>query len=746
MKRKIELLAPGGDIDSIKSAILAGADAVYCGLSKFNARNRAANISFEDLQGILRLAHTHHCEVFVTLNIIILDSEIPAVIKLLNRLVNTSIDGVIVQDLGLFYILSKHFKSLKVHASTQLTIHNDGQIQFLSKLNANRVNLSRELNINEIKALTAEGLKHHISTEVFVHGSYCISFSGICYMSAVNGANSGNRGRCSQPCRDRYVQTPAGKEFPLNLKDNSAFFDLRELYNAGVASLKIEGRIKEFEYVYTVVNAWRKQIDRFVETNTLSDDRSAFYKVFNRDFSNGFLRGDINADMFIDNPKSHVMTHLAEKSEGFSNDEIEEGQEVHYDDKKQVRSYVQSRIEKFSIAKIPLEISITGQSGAPLVISIKSPDSAFEVYSNVNLDSEGSQVLSSENLYTRLKAIDDTEYCIQKMEFVSEGKLFLPFKELNALKKRVLFILNGSKKLVSPVELPVLKRAITQNETPTLSVLINSPKDIDVCCDADVDLYFQLPSGFKSQKTQLLELFTENSAIILWFPSILIGDDYIAALEFLEQVQPARIVSNNTGIGFEASKRGISWIAGPHLNIANSYSLLNLKENFNCHGAFLSNEISRAQIRQIRKPKDFSLYYTIYQPIVLMTSRQCLFQQVTGCEKHAIDQSCILQCEKMATITNMKGERFMVEKSKGNHHRIFSATNMLNTDVVADVPHHFSSFFIDLTDIKTETNLTVDKPTLIFLFKQHLSGDAQATQQLKTHIQPTHNKQYESGL
>jgi putative protease len=215
MKRKIELLAPGGDIDSIKAAIVAGADAVYCGLNKFNARNRAANISFDDLQGILRLAHRYHCEVFLTLNILIVDPEIPAVLKLLNKLVNTGIDGVIVQDLGLFYLLSEYFKGLKIHASTQFTTHNTGQILFLEKLNAKRVNLSRELNIDEIKALTVVANKKGILTEVFVHGSYCISFSGICYMSSVHGGNSGNRGRCSQPCRDKYVTTAVGINYPL---------------------------------------------------------------------------------------------------------------------------------------------------------------------------------------------------------------------------------------------------------------------------------------------------------------------------------------------------------------------------------------------------------------------------------------------------------------------------------------------------------------------------------------------------
>ena len=179
MKKNIELLAPGGDIDSIKAAILAGADAVYCGLDKFNARNRAANIEFESLKGILNLAHKHNCLVFLTLNIIIVGSEIPALIKLLNKLVNTRIDGVIIQDLGLFYLLSTYFKGLKIHASTQMNTHNEGQIDFLNKLTANRVNLSRELNIDEIKHLSLKGHTHDILTEVFVHGSYCLSFSGI---------------------------------------------------------------------------------------------------------------------------------------------------------------------------------------------------------------------------------------------------------------------------------------------------------------------------------------------------------------------------------------------------------------------------------------------------------------------------------------------------------------------------------------------------------------------------------------
>lgn len=176
MIKKIELLAPGGDVNAIKAAIVAGANAVYCGLDTFNARNRAANLSFDELVGIVRLAHKYDCEVFLTLNVVILEHEVVSIIKLLNKLVNSGIDGIIVQDLGLFNLVKKHFPSLNIHASTQLTTHNEGQVQFLSKVGASRVNLSRELNLAEVGALTKVAHDEGVLTEVFVHGALCIAF------------------------------------------------------------------------------------------------------------------------------------------------------------------------------------------------------------------------------------------------------------------------------------------------------------------------------------------------------------------------------------------------------------------------------------------------------------------------------------------------------------------------------------------------------------------------------------------
>jgi len=747
MKRNIELLAPGGDIASIKAAILAGADAVYCGLDKFNARNRAENIGFEDLNGILRLAHKHNCQVFLTLNIIIVESEIPALLALLNKLVNTSIDGIIVQDLGLFYILANYFKSLKIHASTQLTTHNEGQIAFLGKLNATRVNLSRELNIREIKSLTAVAHKNNMAVEVFVHGSYCISFSGQCYMSSVCGGNSGNRGRCSQPCRDQYLPTAAGKNFPLNLKDNSAFSDLRELSDAGIDAIKIEGRIKKFHYVYAVVEAWRKQLRRFYDGEKLLTDNRALYKVFNRDFSNAFLTGDISKEMFIDHPRDHSALHLSEINGDSTIENLDSAKGAVYDERTELIATIEHKLEPLSISKGPLTLSISGECDAPLKVCVTTPETSFIVSSEINLTNVGAQALDREMLIKRLKALNDTEYYIEHLEMENlQPDLYLPFKELTAIKKRLLFILNGSREFIDPIAVPLIKKLNSSPHKPTLSVLLSSQEDLHLCNETSATIYFQLPEGFNNEHSAYINLFNENRKIIPWFPPVLIGEDYSAAVDFLYQVQPKCIVTNNTGIAFEAFKKGIPWIAGPYLNIVNSFSLQCLKENFNCAGAFISNELSKVQLSGIKKPEGFDLYYSIYHPIVLMTSRQCLFHQVTGCRKTSIDGDCIQQCEKTAAITNLKKATFIIEKTKGNYHRIYNETNFLNTAVIKDFQDLFTGFSVDLRKITTGTQAEVDKSELVQRFEHLLNGDTEAANDLEKVIHPTNNRQYKKGI
>lgn len=757
MSRKIELLAPGGDAEAIKAAIVAGANAVYCGLDMFNARNRAKNLSFDDLCGVLRLAHQHDCEVFLTLNVVILEHEMPALIKLLNKLVNTGLDGIIVQDLGVFNLVKKHFPTLDIHASTQLTTHNEGQIEFLSEIGASRLNLSRELNLAEVKTLTALAHERGVLTEVFVHGSLCIAFSGQCYSSSVSVGNSGNRGRCSQACRDEYETTATGNKFPLNLKDNSAYFDLPELVDAGVDSLKIEGRIKGAHYVYTVVDSWRKQINKFVETGQLLADDSNLHKVFNRDFTNSFLTGNLTKDMFIDNPRDHSVEHAVTKSQAVSLVSIQQAKQGLYDEKNKIGDELADKIKDLSIEKQSLRLVFSGQVNERLTLTINVKYQASETDKSYTVKSKGLLVEAKQStvdqaaIEKRFKGFNNAQYKIESFGFDGFGNnLSIAFKELALMKSQTAFLLNGSVDVVAPIDVPTLvsypKIQTATDGKPSMSILIADEKDLHLCDVTDADVYFKLPESFKKDCTKYIDLLLQNPRLIPWFPAVLIGKDYLEAVKILQQVKPKRIVSNNTGVAYKAFEMGIEWIAGPFLNTTNSYALLTLKEELNCAGAFISNEINRQQIKNIARPENFKLLYSIYHPILMMTSRQCFFQQTVGCKKPSIEDGCMLKCQKATTITNVKGVSFAIDKQKGGYPSIYNDEQFLNMDVVNDLSDLFDEYFIDLSNIGAGSKEEQDKALLIQHFEHIIKGQDSAKLQLNKMIPVSTNAQYRQGL
>jgi len=659
-KSQFELLAPGGDLESIKAAIVAGADAVYCGLDRFNARNRAENLSLENLNDVIHLAHEHDCKIFLTLNIIILENEIPAITRLLRQLVNTKVDGVIVQDLGLAYILKHHFPALDVHGSTQLNTHNEGQILFLNQLGVSRVNLSRELNINEIKHLAQFGLKHNVLMEVFVHGSYCIGFSGLCYISSVRSGASGNRGRCSQPCRDQFKPTEVGSEYPLNMKDNSAFGDLKELAEAGVYSLKVEGRIKKSHYVYTVVDNWRRQIDAYCNNDEMLTDMTDLYTVFNRDFSNGYLKADIHQDMFTDNPRDHSAKHFTTITGCTSVEEIQKVKQDLYDKKTKIIQLVEEKTQH-----------LMSEEKTNKIVSLKS---------------------------------------------------------------------GGVK------DIPPLATHTPFEETAGVTVLIASPEQINRVRHSNATVYYRLPSNMDRSLDELVALFTEHSFLIPWFPAILIEKDYNAVAQFLEQVKPTSLVANNTGVGFLAKQNGISWIAGPELNVTNSFAIKCLQEEFDCSGAFISNELSMFQMRKIVRPEGFKLLHSIYHPITLMTSRQCFFQQSSGCKKMRINKGCLPKCEKHTAIISLKDKPYIVDKKKGNYNNLYAEHNFLNTKVITDLPEFYTDFMLDLSPIETMTKVSVGEAELVDLFTSAINGNESSLSAISEHVHPTVNNQYKKGL
>jgi U32 family peptidase len=254
---KPELLAPAGSIESFHAALSAGADAVYLGLADFNARLRARNFTVKTLSYLVPYAHLHNVKLYVTLNTLVKQAELEPVIHTLYQLEQIGVDALIVADCGLIDIARKHFPRLRLHASTQMTIHNSAGVHMAQRLGLKRVILSRECTLDEIGSIKKQAA---IELEIFIHGALCYSVSGLCLASSFLGGSSGNRGRCTQVCRRKFkTNNAAGYFFSPN--DLSAIDFLPRVAGLGIASLKIEGRMKGPEYVYTVVSAYRKVID-----------------------------------------------------------------------------------------------------------------------------------------------------------------------------------------------------------------------------------------------------------------------------------------------------------------------------------------------------------------------------------------------------------------------------------------------------------------------------------------------------
>lgn len=254
---KPELLAPAGSLESFFAAMEKGADAVYAGLQEFSARARAKNFTLAQMERMLAYAHGQNRKIYVTLNTLVKEKELPQLVDTLAALAGMRVDGVILQDLAVARLIRNHFPSIPLHASTQMTIHNTPGVRMLERLGFQRAVLARELAIDEIATIAAST---PVEIECFVHGALCFSISGQCFFSSLLGGHSGNRGRCAQPCRRLYHHR--GKEgHYFSTSDLSAIDLIPDMIKAGVKSLKIEGRMKSAEYVASVVEAYRTVLD-----------------------------------------------------------------------------------------------------------------------------------------------------------------------------------------------------------------------------------------------------------------------------------------------------------------------------------------------------------------------------------------------------------------------------------------------------------------------------------------------------
>jgi U32 family peptidase len=258
MQNKPELLLPVGNVESFYAVIQGGADAIYLGLKQFNARGRARNFTKGQLQTLLKEAKKKNVLVYITLNTVVKNGEIPELLDYLYFLSLSGVNGIIIQDWGVYYVAKRFFPKLSIHASTQLGIHNSLGTTFSGTRGFDRVVLARELTLHELGIICK---KSNVETEVFIHGALCYSFSGMCLYSSFAGGRGANRGLCTQPCRRTY-STVKKNQYLFNLKDNQLIDSLDYFVKMGVTSLKIEGRMKSGEYTYRVAKAYRMALDK----------------------------------------------------------------------------------------------------------------------------------------------------------------------------------------------------------------------------------------------------------------------------------------------------------------------------------------------------------------------------------------------------------------------------------------------------------------------------------------------------
>lgn len=289
MSKNMELLAPAGDMNCALAAFDAGADAIYAGLKKFNARERSGNFTFEEYGSLIRYAHEKGKKVYTTFNTVLRESEIEEASEFLAELQYLHPDAVIVQDFGVLRMIREYFPTLTIHASTQMALHNSDDIAVASALGIKRVILERQTTLDELKIIAS---KSPLELEVFVHGALCCCLSGSCLLSSWFGGASGNRGKCKQPCRRLFRNDKNKEGFYLSTGDLAAFSLIPEFRKMGIASLKIEGRLRKPDYVTKVTEAYRYLLDTAEKDfpEALKEAEKLFARTASRHSSLGFYK------------------------------------------------------------------------------------------------------------------------------------------------------------------------------------------------------------------------------------------------------------------------------------------------------------------------------------------------------------------------------------------------------------------------------------------------------------------------
>ena len=464
----MKIVAPAGNMERFYSAISATADEIYLGLKGFGARRNAENFTVEELKQAIDYAHLRGSRIFLTLNTIMTNREIELLYPTLKDLYNYGLDAIIVQDLGYAEYLHKNFPNIEIHGSTQMTVANYYEINYLKELGFKRIVLPRELSFEEIKEIRKNT---DMELEVFVSGSLCISFSGNCYMSSFIGGRSGNRGMCAQPCRKEYKTSCGEKSYFLSPKDQLYGIDeIKKLQEIGVESIKVEGRMKDVSYVYETVSYFRNLINGI-------DKEESTPKLFNRGYSKGYFYDNDKSIMNRDYSynmgekigevvgKSIRLDEDVVSGDGitfvskdyknlggtyinkiaYKNDKLilnfpEGTKYIFRNYNKRLNDEISKKL-KSTDKKLEVNFDFTAKLNEKLILKIYLEDENGNRILNLEEVSETltqkaqKRAISEEEIKEKLSEIGDSEFTVKDIKIDIDGNIFIPLSELKNLKR-----------------------------------------------------------------------------------------------------------------------------------------------------------------------------------------------------------------------------------------------------------------------------------------------------------------------
>ena len=625
----MELLAPAGSMEALRAAVCNGADAVYLGADTFNARMNARNFSAADLQEAVVYCHVRGVKVHLTLNTLVLDREMPRAAELIRMAASCGVDAFIVQDLGMVSLCRQLAPDVPIHASTQMRIHSLEGVLEAAALGCSRVVLARELPAEEIAHICK---KSPVEIEVFVHGALCMCYSGQCYLSSVIGRRSGNRGQCAQPCRlpygyGRFEST----RYPLSLKDNCLAGELDELRRMGVASIKIEGRMKRPEYVAIVTRAYRTVLNGGKLTQAdLQELETAFSR---QGFTDGYFKGQTGSDMF--------------------------GRRQESEDTADLFASARATYEQGETQRIGVRFYAMIHRGQPARLAVEDPDGNLcRTYGPVP-EQAVYRSLTAQDLEQQLKKTGGTPYLCTSVRSSLDPDLMLPASAINAMRRDVIAELTAKRGRAEKPHLNAYDeppRYDGISGEPQLTVAVRTADQITSRMLSMKPTVLYVPLSELVEHPELRQRVGVETQLAAILPRVIWSGELVPIARQLRTVYDMgvrQVLAGNLGQLHIARAAGFAVRGDFGLNIVNSRAMRYLREQ-GLDSQLLSFELTLPQIRDISKAVPAEVL--IYGRLPLMLMENCVIKNRTG--------TCTCQTGTVRLVDRV-GEEFPIVKDPG---------------------------------------------------------------------------------